>query len=775
MTLARAHPSRIRFGPFELDNTTGELRKTGILVKLQPQPLRVLSLLAERAGQIVSREEIQRTLWNGDTFVDFDRSINFCVNQIRVALKDDAEKPRYIETLPRRGYRFIASVTESSVESAAPSGSAIIPNLSRRQANEPGPDVPHFPELSAVPNRRQMPQPFQWVFIGALLLAMLGIGLFWSARHVPATSRETRLTQLTANSVENPVTSSAISPDGKYLAFTDNAMRMRVKVLSTGETKTIPEPESVKNSSLAWTIVAWFPDGTRFLANTRKPYIVSLFLNRSKFQINSRPTRISSGSPLICETGIWIVSMLGKAPQKLRDDADAFSISPDGSSIAFGTNPGQLGDREIWLMDAEGQRARKLYDASDGTAIAGFNWSRDEQRAIYFEFGISSGELLSRDLKGGTPKTLVQFSDHEDLIDFILLPDGRLVFAQGEGSGSPSCNFWELRVDLRNGKRVGTPRQLTNWTGSCVEGMSVTSDGGSLAFHRWARQTTVNVADLEENGTRLSSRRRLTLNEYVNAAETWTPDSTALVFRSHRDGHLKLFKQALNSDTEEPLVMGAESVAGAAISPDGSWLFYLDCRIAVSECDGQVPLMRIPVQGGTPQAVLTADTYGRPRCAVFSSKVCAIAEQSEDGKPLIFTAFDAEKGRGAEIARFETEPDARYTWALSPDGSRIAILKNWDARIHILSLRGQASQEVTVKGGGRLAGIYWTADGTGWFTASKKQASTVLLHVDLQGKSSALWEFQGDTIAYGLPSPDGRRLAIVATDRNDNVWLMERF
>jgi DNA-binding winged helix-turn-helix (wHTH) protein len=96
----------IRFGAFELDAASGELRKAGIPIKLQPQPFRVLTLLAERAGHVVGREEIQHVLWDGDTFVNFDRSINFCINQIRAALNDNPEKPRYIETIPRRGYRF---------------------------------------------------------------------------------------------------------------------------------------------------------------------------------------------------------------------------------------------------------------------------------------------------------------------------------------------------------------------------------------------------------------------------------------------------------------------------------------------------------------------------------------------------------------------------------------------------------------------------------------------------------------------------------------------
>ncbi len=100
----------LRFGPFELDLASGELRKAGVPLKLAPQPFKVLALLAGRAGRPVMRQEIREQVWGRDTYVDFEQGLNSCIKQIRAALGDDAEKPRYIETLPRRGYRFIVPV-----------------------------------------------------------------------------------------------------------------------------------------------------------------------------------------------------------------------------------------------------------------------------------------------------------------------------------------------------------------------------------------------------------------------------------------------------------------------------------------------------------------------------------------------------------------------------------------------------------------------------------------------------------------------------------------
>jgi len=109
-----AEPSRLRFGSFELDLITGELRKAGVLVHLPPQPFKVLALLASRPNQLISRDEIQSQIWGTDTFVDFEQGLNFAIKRIRDTLGDDAESPRYIQTLPRRGYRFIAPVELSA-------------------------------------------------------------------------------------------------------------------------------------------------------------------------------------------------------------------------------------------------------------------------------------------------------------------------------------------------------------------------------------------------------------------------------------------------------------------------------------------------------------------------------------------------------------------------------------------------------------------------------------------------------------------------------------
>src|SRR6266852_3829161 len=138
------NPPLVRFGPFQLDLQACELRKGETLLHLAPQPCKVLALLASRPQKVFTRQEIQSEIWGGETFVDFDQGLNAAIRQIRTALCDDAETPRYIETLPKRGYRFIAQIdghpaapkgatTTAPAESAAPSTPTVLRPLPYRR------------------------------------------------------------------------------------------------------------------------------------------------------------------------------------------------------------------------------------------------------------------------------------------------------------------------------------------------------------------------------------------------------------------------------------------------------------------------------------------------------------------------------------------------------------------------------------------------------------------------------------------------------------------
>src|ERR1700752_2446849 len=116
----------LRFANFEVDLLSGELRRSGLKVKLTGQPFQVLTTLLEKPGQVVPREELHQKLWAQDTFVDFEHGLNKAINKVREALGDDADNPRFIETLPRRGYRFLAPVTPP-LQAEVPAGDSALP------------------------------------------------------------------------------------------------------------------------------------------------------------------------------------------------------------------------------------------------------------------------------------------------------------------------------------------------------------------------------------------------------------------------------------------------------------------------------------------------------------------------------------------------------------------------------------------------------------------------------------------------------------------------
>src|SRR5438445_522297 len=136
------YPQRVPFGPFEADLETHELWKNGVKLKLGGQPFEILALLLNRPGQMVSREELQKEIWTADTFVDFNHGLNAAVNKLREALSDSAENPCYIETLPRRGYRFIASI-----ECLSPSVARPVPNFLVELSTATAPSPPEFSGL----------------------------------------------------------------------------------------------------------------------------------------------------------------------------------------------------------------------------------------------------------------------------------------------------------------------------------------------------------------------------------------------------------------------------------------------------------------------------------------------------------------------------------------------------------------------------------------------------------------------------------------------------
>jgi eukaryotic-like serine/threonine-protein kinase len=741
------------FGPFRVDAGRQLLLRDGQPVPLTPKAFETLLVLVQHSEQLVSKDELMKLLWP-DTFVE-ESNLTSHISMLRKALGESPQDHRYLVTMPGRGYRFTQKVRELS-----DSGELIVEShsIERVTVGETESRGHHAAVVSFARLRRR---PWNWILgtaAGVCAIFIVRANFWLASRPLSSLQAQTemKLRQLTTNPSENPVTNGAISPDGKYLAYTD-ANGMHIKLLETGETSTVPAPESLKGQDVEWRIIQqWFPDSTRFLADAHPSGESPAFWS-------------SQGS------SIWILSVLGGPPHKLRDEATAYSISPDGSSISFGTNKGRLGDREIWLMGPDGENARKLFGADENGAMCCLRWFPHGQRVWFGTNNRPAGDLVTSDLNGGPVTSILPWSVLKKSWEYTLLPDSRLLYLVAEsGAAGTSCNYWVLPLDERTGVPADQPRQLTNWSGYCPVNTSVTADGKKLAFLKWIGRNSVYMAELETNGFRLANARLFAPSESLDIPLDWTGDSKGLIYVSNRNGHFEILKQSLDSETSEPLVTGPNDSADARVSPDGSWLLY-----SVTTLDNlrdSLEVMRVPLSGGPSQLVLSASPFSEFRCARSPSTLCVLAERAGNRKEFTMTAFDPLKGRGAELARIDIHNEAKkFHWDLSPNGTHLCFTRNPRGPIETLSVDKRATQTIHVKDWNNLESLDWDADGEGFFVGSGVHGGMVLLHVDLQGDARVLQKIPGSAALFARPSPDGRHLAFHEFRIEGNLWTMENF
>jgi eukaryotic-like serine/threonine-protein kinase len=588
-----------------------------------------------------------------------------------------------------------------------------------------------------------------WLFVVSAVVVAAGIW-FWRPEVRPHSLPEVKQRRLTTSLSDDPVRSGAISLDGKYLAFAD-LQGLHVRMIETGETRDLSQPKELEGSPVYWRVIGWFPGGTSFLANS------------------TLPPEYGPQHP-----SVWEVSVLAGQARRIREDAEAWSISPDGSTIAFSVSTGRLDSRSLWLMGASGEQARKLFDAGEGNSLVHAQWSPDGRRLAYlrsFAFSSNADDVLeSRDLLGG-PATVIVSAPW--IWGFVWLADGRIIYSMAEPLATAElpakdCNFWSLKVNARTGTPIGAPRQLTNWGEFCMESMSATADSKKLAFVESATQGTVYVADVHANGARVDNVRLLTPNLGFTQPTGWSADGNSVILRSNREGRWRIDKQPLDGTPPESLVRDAENATQARVI--GRWVVYLVRPKGTNAFITPTTVMRVPIAGGSAQEVLEAPINGL-RCGRVS---CIAILGSPDQKQTVFRAFDPIQGLGRELARAD-RGRPNYAFSLSPDGTQIAVLPSFQQSIDIYPVSGAAPWKVTVKDWPKVDNVNWAADGKGFYVFSPSPRGSVLLHVDLQGNAHVLWEQPGGLQTAGIPSLDGRHLAIRGWTVNSNVWMMENF
>jgi serine/threonine protein kinase/Tol biopolymer transport system component len=608
--------------------------------------------------------------------------------------------------------------------------------------------------------------------ISATALVLLAIiGFFWTSRRAPQEFPRMKLSQLTANSSENPVDAASISPNGETLAY-DDLKGIHLKTLGTNQIRDIPPPVGVPRWE--WYPGPWFPDSGTLL--------------------------LTGGSTSQHAFSTWKLALSEGAPHKFADGAIPWAVSPDGSLIAVTKAEGRLGPREIWLIGSTGQNAQKWLETDENSTLERMMWFPDGKRMLYnrqHQNPEAYEDFVETRLLSGGPARVVLSSpgwwSEGGTRDEYLLPDGRLIYlVTGQGINGPTCNYWQMQLDLRTGKPNGSPKQLTNWAGVCMDFTGVTADGKRLVFTKYSSEGLLYVAGLHSAGTQIDVPRRLTLNDATEVPAAWTPDSKAVFFESNVNGKLQVFRQALDQDAANPVVSTSsspgvlltETRALPAVTADGTWLLY-PIFPPGQRTTQQTKLMRIALAGGSAELALSAPLYDTPRCTSLPTNFCVIAELSANGHELIFSGFDPTHGRGRELTRFEmgdetysgTGEDASSNlvgWDLSPDGRRIAVFKTREEFVYLLSTTTLTVSRFAVKDWPILQ-LRWSSDSAGLFVSSRREDSSVLLHVDLAGTARLLWRQAGWDGLQCVPSPDGHHIAIFALRKNNNVWMMENF
>ena len=744
-----------RFGPFELSEAEGELRKNGVRVKLQEQPFRVLAELVANAGRIVTREELQQKLWPADTFVDFDVGLNSVIRKLRHALNDDADSPRYIETLAKRGYRLIAPVAD--VVDAAPATSRDSPAQVPVSLSGDGTSSATGEEI------QRKPRQWYWMLAASCALALVIYGGFLAWRRANTAPPLVTEQQITANPPQAPITAAVVSPDGKYVAYSDTT-GVYIRHIDTSEVRPLPLPKGFNA-----TPTGWFPDGTHLL--------------------------LSSAGAAQEKPSLWKVAILGGSPQQLMENASEAAISPDGSRIAF-LRGNAVGSLEIWVMGIDGSNLHRIADATEpeapaplgygaagqpltGVHLSAITWSPDGRRLAYLrrlKEGARSTLLEAKhsletvDVDSGRPKVL--------RISTQLLPvlcwaaDGRLFYAYRDNPASErgDSGIWSVRVNEKSGDLEGKPAQLTKGAGR-IGGLSASADGRRLILWRANSSPQVFLAEIDAETGRFKTPRRLSLDDSTNHVYAWAPDSRSVLFSSNRSGTTKLYRQAIDQAVPELLVEG-RGLFLARLSPDGTQILFVD---GFNPLDHALPqhILRVPLEGGTPRVVLQWPSIHNIQCAQSPSKLCLF--DSLEGSTAHFFTFDPEDGKTEEFAALQVK--GGLNWSLSRDGSQLALnLEPLGHRVTFMAVSDKTTHEVEVNQW-PLTNIDWAPDGKSVLVSTQAANGTKpILGVEPNGNYRVLLEGDSATqIWWAIESPDGRYVALGEVTGANNVWMVENF
>ena len=689
VAVAGQRQGRLSFGTFELDRDSGELLKRGLPLRVQEKPLQLLLLLLEHPGEIVSRDDLQRRLWPNGTYVDFDKGLNTAVKKLRYALGDSPDMPVFIETIPRRGYRFIAPVSGNGVRPGEPLASEAIAGRSEKT----------FHSSNQPPGARK----YWYSLVAALfLLPALVLVKYGKFSRKPALDlQNTELTELTNN---GKVRQMAISPDGLSLAYARNdglEQSLWLKRINSGTETQLLTADTVNFSGMEFS-----PDGHfLYFVRSEKSNPVFSYLCRIPAEggtveqlIRDADTPVSfspDATQLVYTRGyprhkifeVRVANVDGTGDHLLATVAgnEVFDSgptwSPRNDSIAVSAHlTGQRRRFALYLISLSKATQTELYSSTG--AIGRPLWIEGGRELIVVLKDLKShrGQLWTVSTSSAEAHRVTNdLTDYDSAVD--LTPDGKRLAVIANGAVS---NLW-----IAGATDLSHPSQVTSGEPTLYQVREL-SDGRLIA-------AGTGLWIINRDGT-----HRMPITS-LNNPEWIEPCGRFLLAVTSTNGEKVLTRVAHDGSNETALTSG--DVLFPACSPDGQFAYYLN---------GVHPekIRKISVVDGSISEI--ADVLGD---TLFGNIVV-----SPDGKylaypyqqyspPVVELAVIPSGGGGTAINKFQV-PGFLGTLRWSPDGKALhyVLTSNGASNIWEQSLSALKPKQLTHFNSGEIFDFCWTAD-----------------------------------------------------------------
>jgi Tol biopolymer transport system component/DNA-binding winged helix-turn-helix (wHTH) protein len=601
----------LRFSSFELDLQSGELRKAGLLVGLQEQSLKVLVELLERPGDLVTREQLRQRLWPDGTFVDVEHGLNAVINRLRETLGDSADSPRFIQTVPRRGYRFIAPVEgrANTLSGEAGASTGVTRNPPATPSNPPRERIGRSAAIA----------------VAGLILVVAMVAAIGLLRGTPTIdSPPTRIVPLTR--LAGKESWPAFAPDGDQVAFAWSGEKVGntdIYVTLVGST----DVRRVTTDPADDFAPSWSPDGRRIaflrrIGHSARIHVTSALggpdSKLSEFPVGAREAEeflgaqitwspdgrsiVAGRDPRIAtdeSAGLFQIPLEGGEPHPItRPKRPTFDLAPafsaDGRRLAYLSCelmgvflplllPDQCAVRVIDVDDRSTPTTEARTLATQPPDPSGLAWSRDGE-SIVFAAGAPGPVRLWRLWVDGTrPPERVEIASESAEYPATAASRDRLVFSQSKGD-------WHLyRFN------AGHPAEQVAASSSFEIDPHFSPDGRRLAFAS-GRSGNIAIWVAAADG---SGARQLTHNiRQYPGSPAWSPDGRSIAFDSGDVGdQVHIWTIDAEGGTPRQITTGPGAQSVPRWSRDGRWIYFSSDR------DGAQDIWRVRATGGQPEQV----------------------------------------------------------------------------------------------------------------------------------------------------------------------------